>query len=38
MKELVDNDKAEQLIDELSQNEEKRTDLIDIKNQIFRLK
>jgi len=32
LKELVDNDKAEELIDELSSNDEKRLDLIEIKN------
>jgi len=35
LKDLVDNDKAEELIDELSSNEDKRNDLIDIKNHIF---
>ena len=38
LKELVDNDKAEELIDELSSNDERRVDLVEIKNQIFKLK
>jgi len=38
LKELVDTDRAEELIDELSSNDEKRLELIEIKNQIFRLK
>jgi len=32
LKELVDNDKAEELIDELSSNDERRVDLVEIKN------
>lgn len=38
LKELVDNDKAEELIDELSSNDERRIDLVEIKNQILKLK
>ena len=34
----MDNDKAEELIDELSSNDEKRLDLVEIKNQIVKLK
>jgi DNA repair exonuclease SbcCD ATPase subunit len=32
LKELVDNDKAEELIDELSSNDERKIDLNEIKN------
>lgn len=38
LKELVDNDKAEELIDELSSNDERRVDLVEIKNQILKMK
>jgi hypothetical protein len=38
LKELVDSDKAEELIDELSSNENRRLDLLEIKAQIFKLK
>lgn len=38
LKELVDNDKAEELIDELSSNDEKRVDLVEIKNEILKLR
>ena len=38
LKELVDNDKAEELIDELSSNDQRRLDLIEMKKEINGLK
>lgn len=38
LKELVDRDKAEELIGELTQNDQRRTDLIEIRQEIQKLK
>ena len=38
LKEFVDKDKAEELIQELTQNDQKRTDLIEIRQEIKKLK
>lgn len=38
LKKLVDKDKAEELIDELTKNDQKRIDLIDIREEIRKLK
>lgn len=38
LKELVDKDKAEELIDQLTKNDQKRVDLIDIREEIKKLK
>ena len=38
LKDLVDKDRAEELIDELSSNEDKRADLLEIKAEILKLK
>jgi vacuolar-type H+-ATPase subunit I/STV1 len=38
LKELVDKDRAEELIDELTQNDQKRIDLIEIRQETEKLK
>jgi len=38
LKDFVDNDKAEELIDELSTNDQRRVDLIHMKEEIKKLK